>query len=313
MPCQVPVLFLIFNRFDTTKKVFEAIRQAKPYHLYVASDGPRDNRTGENEKVENIRRYVLDNIDWQCEVKTLFREKNLGCGKAVSGAITWFFEQEEMGIILEDDCLPMQSFFPFCETLLEYYKSDTRIFLISAYNKQGQWNSDKYDYFFSNLGGIWGWASWARAWKHYDFNISDIDEFISLNGFTYLFGKIVGKIRGNMMVEGIKKKKIDTWDYQFGYTRNKNNGLSIVPSKNLITNIGFNNEATHTTSKNVIFPKAYEIDIPININNYFIPDRYYDIKYYNMNMVIKEYAFMFLKNIKIYNILRYFFRKVKGY
>jgi GR25 family glycosyltransferase involved in LPS biosynthesis len=109
------ILFLVFNRLDTVKQVFEAIRQAKPPRFYIASDGPRYDRIGEKEKVEQVRKYILNTIDWECEVKTLFREQNFGCGRAVSSAITWFFEQEEQGIILEDDCLPTTSFFPYCE------------------------------------------------------------------------------------------------------------------------------------------------------------------------------------------------------
>ena len=121
-PLNTAVLFLVFNRPDTTRQVFEAIRKAKPPRLYVAADGPREDHPGEDEKVREIRDYVMNNIDWDCEIKTLFRDKNLGCKYAVSGAITWFFENEEMGIILEDDCLPSQSFFWYCEELLKKYK-----------------------------------------------------------------------------------------------------------------------------------------------------------------------------------------------
>ncbi|MFP4332877.1 MAG: hypothetical protein ACLFQJ_06210, partial [Campylobacterales bacterium] len=139
-PLKTAVLFLVFNRLDTTKQVFEAIRQAKPPRLYVAADGAREAKEGEDQKVKAIREYILQHIDWDCEVKTLFREKNLGCKIAVSSAITWFFENEEMGIILEDDCLPSQSFFWFCEELLERYKDDMRIMMVSGYNKVQRYN-----------------------------------------------------------------------------------------------------------------------------------------------------------------------------
>lgn len=156
-PLNTAVLFLVFNRPDTTKQVFEAIRKAKPPRLYVAADGPRLNRAGEEEKVKAVREYLMDNIDWSCEVKTLFRQENLGCKYAVSGAITWFFEHEEMGIILEDDCLPSQSFFWFCEELLNRYNNDTRIFLISGFNSINKWKNNSFDYLFSYYGSIWGW------------------------------------------------------------------------------------------------------------------------------------------------------------
>ncbi|MDD3437175.1 MAG: hypothetical protein PHC64_08505 [Candidatus Gastranaerophilales bacterium] len=153
------VLFLIFNRTDTTQKVFGQIRVAKPPRLYIASDGSREGRAGEKEAVEELRKWVLENIDWDCQVKTLFREQNLGCGKAVSSAITWFFNQEADGIILEDDCLPSQSFFNYCEELLDYYKEDKRIWHISGANLLRTTDLEE-SYYFSNFsiagGGLVG-------------------------------------------------------------------------------------------------------------------------------------------------------------
>ena len=146
-PLKTAVLFLIFNRPDTTKQVFEAIRKSKPPRLYVAADGPRTDKSGEAEKVEQVRRIAMQ-VDWNCEVKTLFREENLGCGKAVSSAITWFFKNEEEGIILEDDCLPNQSFFWFCEELLERYRDDMRIMAVSGDNFQKGLARNEFIYYF---------------------------------------------------------------------------------------------------------------------------------------------------------------------
>jgi len=160
-PLKTPVLFLIFKRLDTTKQVFEQIKKAKPPRLYIAADGPRDYVEGEAEKVKAAREYVLSNIDWNCEVKTLFREKNLGCGKAVSEAITWFFENEEQGIILEDDTVPSQSFFWFCEELLNRYKDEKKVWHIGGTNFQDGIIRGNGDYYFSALNHIWGWASWV--------------------------------------------------------------------------------------------------------------------------------------------------------
>ena len=129
------VLFLVFNRPDTTIKVFEKIREAKPSRLYVAADGPREGYSDEKKKVMKVRK-IATNVDWPCEVKTLFRDKNLGCKKGVGTAIKWFFEHEEQGIILEDDCLPDPSFFRFCEELLEEYRHNTKIMLVSGQNLQ---------------------------------------------------------------------------------------------------------------------------------------------------------------------------------
>ena len=165
-PLKTAVLFLIYKRLDTARRVFEVIRVARPPRLYVASDGPRESKEGEAEKVQAVRDYVMSHIDWDCEVKTLFREKNLGCKYAVSGAISWFFENEEMGIILEDDCLPSMSFFWFCEELLDKYKDDERIVNITGCNFQQGRNNTGYSYYFSIYSHIWGWAGWRSSWRY---------------------------------------------------------------------------------------------------------------------------------------------------
>ena len=273
-----PVLFLIFKRLETTAQVFQAIRKAKPKKLFIAADGARPEEEGEVEKCETVRKYVLDNIDWGCEVKTLFQSKNLGCGLAPSAAISWFFDNVQEGIILEDDCLPHPDFFRYCTDLLDIYRNDTRIFLISGYNKQGLWNSEWYDYFFSNLGGIWGWASWARAWKHFDFNMTDINDFIRRDNFRNLLGNEIGEMRQNTIYSEIIRKKIDAWSYQWGYARHKNNGLACVPAKNLIVNIGFGEDATHTKYKSEQ-PDTYCLKFPLSINHFFVPDKEYDKKF----------------------------------
>lgn len=245
-PPEVPVLFLIFNRLDTAKLVFEAIRQAKPPRLYIASDGPRDNKEGENEKVKEVRDYVTSSIDWECQVKTLLRDKNLGCGKAVSSAITWFFKNEEMGIILEDDCLPSLGFFYFCETMLKRYASDMRINSICGTNVIYKWKDTVSSYFFSSESGIWGWASWANRWQDYSFKIEDFDEKIIKKNISHkLKLKCILKRFNALRFHGF-----DTWDYQWAYCAIKNMRLCIMPSVNLVSNIGFGEDATHTTDEN---------------------------------------------------------------
>lgn len=244
-PLKTPVLFLVFNRPDTTKQVFEAIRKAKPPRLYVAADGPRENKPGEAEKVEAVREYVMNNIDWECEVKTLFRDKNLGCKYAVSGAITWFFENEEMGIILEDDCLPSQSFFWFCEELLEMYKDDMRIGMISGDNFQKGIKRGEADYYFSVYNHIWGWASWANRWKNYDVNLNHIKDSSFIDE---IFENKQTKNYWKAIFNDMKQHKIDTWDYQWTFTLWSKKQLTILPNVNLIKNIGFGVDATHTTT-----------------------------------------------------------------
>ena len=273
------VLFLVFNRLDTTKQVFEEIRQAKPPRLYIAADGARANKEGEAQKVQAVRDHIMQNIDWECEVQTLFRDENLGCKYAVSGAITWFFENEEQGIILEDDCLPSQSFFWFCEEMLEKYKNDDRVALISGYNKQNTWKKNNDSYYFSHFGGIWGWAGWSRAWKHYDVDMLDIEEFIKLNHFENLLGKKLGKQRQNLIYQSIIIDKMNTWDYQWAYARHKQNGLACVPSKSLIENIGFGENATHTSGQNQDDVQRHEMIFPIIESKFVVPDRDYDEKF----------------------------------
>lgn len=159
------ILLLIFNRLDTTQLVFEAIQKVKPPRLYIASDGARIDKLSEDSLVGDVRNYVINNIDWDCEVKTLFREENLGCKLAVSGAISWFFQNEGHGIILEDDCLPDHSFFRFCEEMLLKYSDDERIGMISGDNFQFGGSQVEDSYYFSRYPHIWGWATWKRAWK----------------------------------------------------------------------------------------------------------------------------------------------------
>jgi len=170
-----PVLFIVFNRLDTTKQVFEEIKKAKPQKLFIAADGPRNFQ--EKNKTDVVRKYILENINWKCEVKTLFREKNLGCKYAVAGAIDWFFDNVEQGIILEDDCLPSQSFFKFCQEMLEKYKDDERVMHISGTNVEGISKIDQ-DYFFAINFNVWGWATWKRAWKLYDINVTHWPRFL---------------------------------------------------------------------------------------------------------------------------------------
>jgi len=248
-----PLLFLIFNRLDTTQKVFEQIKIAKPPKLYIASDGARESVEGEDKIVSEVRKYVLNNIDWDCEVKTKFNDENLGCGRAISGAITWFFENEPEGIILEDDCVPNQSFFPYCEELLEKYRDDKRVWHIAS---TGFYQDDEAEdsYYFAKIMHCWGWAGWADRWKKYRFDLDWFDKkllsnFSSNKQVITYFRNILNQMKGG---------KIDTWDYQYTFLIIANNGFCINPYKNLISNIGEN--GIHFSSKSpLMYLPAYEI------------------------------------------------------
>jgi hypothetical protein len=253
----VPILFLIFNRQENTRKVFEAIRIQKPKYLFIAADGPRLDKLGEIEICEKTREIVA-NIDWDCEVKKLFREHNLGCKLAVSSAISWFFDQVEEGIILEDDCLPDPTFFQFCKELLEKYRLDRQVMSISGSNLlEKPWKSNEQSYFWGH-GGIWGWATWKRAWDLYD---------IDMKGWQK--DEIKKVIRGAIgtdewfysyysMFQSSYMRSLDTWDIQWFYSILINNGLAINPCMNLVKNIGYG-KGTHTN-----FEDLYMAKIPLS-------------------------------------------------
>lgn len=248
-PIRTAVLLLVFNRPDTTRQVFETIRQANLPRLYVAADGPRANRPGEAERCEEVRR-IATNVDWPCEVKTLFRESNLGCKMAVSGAISWFFEHEEEGIILEDDCLPHPDFFRFCDELLERYADDERVAVITGNNFQDGQKRGNASYYFSKYNHCWGWATWRRAWKHYQGNIPFWPEWRASAQWLRLAPDIVERRYWGKIFEQVRANKIDSWAYPWTASVWFAGGLTATPNVNLVSNIGFGPESTHTASAN---------------------------------------------------------------
>lgn len=241
------MLFLVFNRPDTTYQVFEAIRRAKPQFLYVAADGPREGVEGEAQLVAKVRK-IASLVDWPCELKTLFREKNLGCKRAVSGAITWFFEQVEQGIILEDDCLPHGDFFHFCEILLDRYADDGRVSVITGNNFQNGRKRGDGSYYFSRYNHVWGWASWRRAWQHYDGDLRFWPNWKRSGAWLSEFPDRVERRYWEGIFDQMYDKQIDTWDYPWTASIWYHAGLTATPNVNLVSNIGFGPDATHTTS-----------------------------------------------------------------
>jgi hypothetical protein len=245
-----PILFLVFNRPEPTRRTFEAIRAARPPRLYVAADGPRAGRAGEAERCEETRR-IATAIDWPCQLTTLLRTGNLGCKQAVSQAIDWFFEQEEAGIILEDDCLPDQSFFGFCDEMLAHYAAEPRVALISGDNFQFGRRRSASSYYFSRYAHIWGWASWRRVWRQYDRDAAQWPKFRSENGLQRVFGNRTTEIQHwTRIFDALHAGQIDTWDYQVNLMLWTRGMLSILPEVNLVSNIGFGMDATHTSGVN---------------------------------------------------------------
>lgn len=244
-----PILFLIFNRPDTTLQVFNRIKEVKPSRLYIAADGPRADKPQEEELCKQTR-AILSEIDWECTVKTLYRPDNLGCKVAVSSALTWFFGQEEEGIVLEDDCLPAISFFYFCDQMLEKYRFDERIRHVSGCNLQLGKTWGEASYYFAESTNIWGWASWSRVMKDYDPDMKCYDESEISQLFHQLFcDTFLAELWVNIFKE-LKADKINTWDFQLAFLNYFNHGLSVNPNTNLVSNIGFRADATHTPDPN---------------------------------------------------------------
>ncbi len=239
-----PVLFLIYNRPELTKRVFEHICLSKPKKLFVAADGPSSYKENDYILCDKAR-DVIKNINWDCNLQTLYRNQNLGCKIAISSAITWFLDHVEAGIILEDDCVPDISFYYYCEELLERYKNDTRIGIISgdSFLKGQEFENS---YYFSNFPHIWGWATWKRTWKNYDSSIKDWPQYRNLDWLEKKTGsKKYARIWFNIF-DKVHRHEIDTWDYQVAFMLWTQNQLSIVPNRNLVSNIGFGIDSTHT-------------------------------------------------------------------
>jgi len=250
MPIDTPVLLIIFRRPDTTRRVFEAIRQARPKQLFIAADGPRSDIQGEEKKCRMARDVVAD-IDWECEVYRDYADENMGCGVRPATGITWAFEHVDRAIILEDDCLPHPNFFSYCEELLEKYEDDERVMHINGNNYGANFNQwFDYSYSFSNYPQVWGWATWRRAWKYFDFEILDWPEFKKMGLLSSLDGgEQACKYRKNKWNQVYRGGDLNIWDYQWHFAVQSQGGLSVAPAHNLIKNIGFNELATHTTNK----------------------------------------------------------------
>jgi hypothetical protein len=240
-----PILLIIFNRLDTLNEVFEAIRLARPRNLYVAGDGPRSSEPDDVEKVR-IAREIVNRIDWPCETRTLFRNKNLGCKESVSGAITWFFENEECGIILEDDCVPNQDFFRFCDLMLDRYENDSKVAAITGNNFQNGIQRGTGSYYFSKYSHCWGWATWRRSWVLYQDKISFWPQWSKTKSWHETHCDHIERKYWSAIFNKVHRGRIDSWAYPWTASVWYHGGLTITPNSNLVSNIGFRSGATHT-------------------------------------------------------------------
>lgn len=240
-----PVAFIIFNRPETTIKVFEQIRLAKPKQLYIIADGARNSRPEEPDRVLAARAIVEQGVDWDCEVITNYAPKNMGCRNRVASGLQWLFEQVEDAIILEDDCVPHSTFFRYCQELLEYYRHDERVGVISGANFRCKREDDRHSYFFSRYHPITGWASWRRVWKYYDLEMKTFPHLRDSGLLAEMIGEPHLVKYWTKIFQSAYEGKETTWDYQLTFAVWTQAMLSVIPNHNQITNIGFGGEATH--------------------------------------------------------------------
>jgi hypothetical protein len=281
---QTPVAFFVFRRPDTTRRVFEAISSAKPATLLLVADGPRLGRDGEQAACEEVRK-IVSNVTWPCDIHTNFADRNLGCGERVISGLNWVFSLVEEAIILEDDCLPDPSFFPFCQELLQRYRDDSRIASITGTNLGEEYLKTEYSYYFSQLGGIWGWATWKSQWKKYDQNLEDWPKLRQENMLGEIFDDARAVTFWTRVFDAMHEERVpDIWDFQMFFSRMKNNALSVVPCRNLVTNIGFGDAATHTVDDAARFVRpASSMKFPLVHPRSFIPLRSVDRQMQNLN------------------------------
>lgn len=285
-----PIAFFFFNKMDTTLRVFEQIKKIKPNRLYLISDGGRAEKENEIVHVQQLREQIVSQIDWECDVKKDFSSQNLGCKKRMASGISWVFSQEDKAIILEDDCLPNQSFFEFCQEMLNKYQNDNNVMMVSGTNLFQSYSMDR-DYSFSCFPSIWGWATWKRAWKHYDIDIKQWIKDKKNRRLSKQFTFLTYLFKAHNW-DRVCFENMDTWDYQWDFCMAAREGLGIIPRVNLVENIGFDHaQATHTSQKSDIDFRTQEMEFPLNHPQKIDRNLQYDLEYqhrtYNTCRVIK--------------------------
>jgi len=274
MSFSTPVLLIAFNRPESTARVLRSLAEIKPQKLYVACDGPRPGRPEEARRCEEVRALVSQ-MNWPCDVQTLFQPSNLGCRAGVTAALDWFFEQEEEGIVLEDDIVADPSFFPFCQELLQRYRDDERVGVIAANNHQQRPPSDGSSYRFSNFCHCWGWASWRRAWRCNDPQLKGWASFRDGQWLEQLGGKPLAS-RWTPWLDQLAVGKIDTWDMVWQFSCWQQGFLTVIPEVELVENIGFGIDATHTMDERSPLGQPGSLVFPLRHPTVMQPDRFRD-------------------------------------
>ncbi|MBO5334272.1 MAG: glycosyltransferase family 2 protein [Clostridia bacterium] len=317
----IPVALIFFNRDDTLKSVFEQVRKAKPSKLFLIQDGARENREDDIEGIAACRK-VVENVDWECEIFKNYSEENLGCGRRVSSGISWVFESVDRAIILEDDCVIEPTFINFCDELLEKYKDDERVAMISALNHFVDWDCGDNSYFFAKTGAIAAWATWKRVWDNFDFTIKyyndDYVKKVIKSSFNHKYAANARMKNWQSIYErGQKGEKIRYWGPQFGFLKYRTTALSIVPSHTLSSNVGVGPKATFSgmgaefmkkSMRPWFFQKTRPMEFPLKHPVTILPDceydkKYYDITYPNPIVGFITKTFYFCKR-KLYSMLK---------
>lgn len=280
----IPILFIIFKRYDTTYRVFQEIRKIKPKKLYIAGDA---GRTLEEQKKCDQTRTIINLVDWDCEIKTLFHTQNHGCKYGPFTAINWFFENEEKGIILEDDCLPNHSFFLFMKEILEKYKDDDRIGMVAGHNPISI--DIPYSYIYSRFKGCWGWGTWKRSWINIDIELNRVNyskEIVPLMVYNNYKRK-----HWLHALKLINENKVSAWDWPWYFSLASQNQLCVFPCKNLVANIGFGEEGTHCMGdapQNVL--QSFEIEFPLKEPINYAPFLKFELTFEN-TLTMGQYKF----------------------
>jgi hypothetical protein len=300
------VVLLVFNRPAETDRVFTAIRESRPPRLFIVADGPRVDRPNESLRCAQVR-HIVEQVDWPCEVHHNYSDVNLGCRQRVSTGLDWVFAQVEEAIILEDDCLPDPTFFRFCQEMLEKYRNDSRVASIGGNSFQFDSLQTSNGYCFSIYNHIWGWASWKRAWMDYDVYMSKWPSVRSTDWLSNIFSKKMDAYYWKANFEKVYFSELDTWDYQWTFANWLNNRLSIIPSVNLVSNIGFGAEATHTKSVDSLLASipVVPMEFPLSHPQFVIRDTVADAKVQSSIFARKKWLTLVL-------ILKYFVKsKIK--
>lgn len=291
----IPVALVFFNRPEPLNIVFNEIKKIRPSKLFLIQDGARYGNSLDKEKIMKCRQ-IVSSIDWECEVYTNYSEDNLGCGMRIYSGISWCFEYVDRLCIIEDDCKPSKDFFRFCEELLEKYKNDTRIDMISGMNNLDTYDRTNDSYIFSKTGSIWGWATWKRAWDTVEYDLNFMNDPLTVELLKKnIFPK---RLRSKLIKDGYRKyeklnqgEKLTSWSFQRGINMYLQSGLIIVPKKNLISNIGLTDDSVHSVNsikkmprslQRLYFMQTYEIEFPLKHPKYIIEDHYFNEKMHKL-------------------------------